>query len=77
VTGRHLSSGPPLDPGRDTQPDLPDRCATAVPVAHRTGRCWEEMHEVARTPPAAGSAEAVAQQFGRWPRPADDWTRTG
>ncbi len=60
-----------------SQPELADRWATALGAAQQKGWRWEEeMHQIARTFAEAGEppgfAEAAAQQFSRWPRPADD-----
>ncbi|HYH24260.1 MAG TPA: DUF1932 domain-containing protein [Blastococcus sp.] len=60
-----------------SQPELADRHAAALDAARRKGWRWEEeMRQIALTFAEAGEpagfAEAAAQQFGRWPRPADD-----
>jgi 3-hydroxyisobutyrate dehydrogenase-like beta-hydroxyacid dehydrogenase len=60
-----------------SQPELADRYAAALRAAERKGWRWEEeMRQIARTLAAAGEpagfADAAAEQFGRWPRPADD-----
>ncbi|MGY1623990.1 DUF1932 domain-containing protein [Geodermatophilus sp. SYSU D00965] len=60
-----------------SQPDLADRHAAALHAAERKGWRWEEeMRQIARTLAGtgepAGFAEAAAEQFSRWPRPADD-----
>ncbi|NYJ08822.1 NAD(P)-dependent oxidoreductase [Petropleomorpha daqingensis] len=59
-----------------SQPDLAARHAGAVAAARDKGWRWEEeMRQIARTFAAAGEpagfAEAAAEQFARWPRPAD------
>jgi 3-hydroxyisobutyrate dehydrogenase-like beta-hydroxyacid dehydrogenase len=60
-----------------SQPELEHRYAAALDAAQQKGWRWEaEMRQIARTftdaGEPAGFAEAAAQQFGRWPRPADD-----
>jgi 3-hydroxyisobutyrate dehydrogenase-like beta-hydroxyacid dehydrogenase len=60
-----------------SQPELPDRYAAALDAAQQKGWRWEEeMRQIARTFAEAGEpagfADAAAQQFSRWPRPADD-----
>ncbi len=60
-----------------SQPELDLRCAAALDATQRKGWRWQEgSRQIALTfsqaGEPAGSAEAAAQQFGRWPRPADD-----
>jgi 3-hydroxyisobutyrate dehydrogenase-like beta-hydroxyacid dehydrogenase len=60
-----------------SQPELAGRSAAALEAARQKGWRWEEeMRQIARTLAAAGEpagfADAAAEQFGRWPRPADD-----
>jgi 3-hydroxyisobutyrate dehydrogenase-like beta-hydroxyacid dehydrogenase len=59
-----------------SQPDLEARHARALAAARDKGWRWEEeMRQIARTFAAAGEpagfGEAAAEQFARWPRPAD------
>jgi 3-hydroxyisobutyrate dehydrogenase-like beta-hydroxyacid dehydrogenase len=59
-----------------SQPELADRYAAALGAAQQKGWRWEEeMRQIARTFTAAGEpagfADAAAQQFARWPRPAE------
>jgi 3-hydroxyisobutyrate dehydrogenase-like beta-hydroxyacid dehydrogenase len=60
-----------------SQPGLQARQAAALQSAQAKGWRWaDEMREIARTFSAAGQpdgfGDAAAEQFSRWPRPADD-----
>ena len=60
-----------------SQPELADRYAAALGAAQQKGWRWEEeMRQIGRTFTEAGQpagfGAAAAEQFGRWPRPADD-----
>ena len=59
-----------------SQPELADQYAAALDAAEHKGWRWEEeMRQIARTftesGEPAGFADAAAEQFSRWPRPAD------
>jgi 3-hydroxyisobutyrate dehydrogenase-like beta-hydroxyacid dehydrogenase len=60
-----------------SQPELADRYAAALDAAEQKGWRWEEeMRQIARTFAGTGEpdgfAAAAAQEFSRWPRPADE-----
>ena len=59
-----------------SQPGLKSRLESSIGSARSKGWRWaDEMHEIAHTFEAAGQpggfGEAAAEQFARWPRPAD------